>query len=394
MTTKEIIILVNTGNSSGRDLLRGVLRFATVSRHWDLRICDLADNGAERFLALISNGHTDGVISSELEDPTIAAALEHSIIPLSVIGTRENALPTRHTNFVTTTSDEVAVGTLGAQTLLGYGLFNSFAFVNMRRSSYRYLSSLRERGFIQQIKRAGIRPIIYNTDKPESESDIDDLRAWTLSLPKPTAVLTASDARAVDLLRATTSARLRVPHDVTILGIDDDEFKCLSTSPTLSSIHLDFENQGYEAARQLDSMVRSRRQNDKRTCHFAGTIRTVERSSTRTLAPGRTLVERAKEFIAQNADHALTVKDVVAFSRVSQRLLFLRFKEFSDKSIREIINIERIRFFCKRLRTGNGTIQEIAGRCGFRNMKTLRSLFTAATGQTIRDWRKSAEGTK
>lgn len=106
------------------------------------------------------------------------------------------------------------------------------------------------------------------------------------------------------------------------------------------------------------------------------------------LAPGRALVAMAKKFIAQNADRALTVDDVAAFTRVSPRLLFLRFKEFSDKSIRETIAEERIRHFCRRLRTDDGTIGEIAARCGFRNMVTLRTLFTATTGQTIRAWRK------
>lgn len=81
---------------------------------------------------------------------------------------------------------------------------------------------------------------------------------------------------------------------------------------------------------------------------------------------------------------------MVAFSRVSQRLLFLRFREFSDLSIQETINAERIRYFCKRLRTDNGKIKDIATRCGFGNMATLRSLFSAHKGMTIREWRKSA----
>ena len=118
-------------------------------------------------------------------------------------------------------------------------------------------------------------------------------------------------------------------------------------------------------------------------------ILVAPRGSTRTLAPGKVLVSRAKEFIAKNADRPLTIGDVVAFSHVSQRLLFLRFKEFSDKSIQETINAERIRHFCKRLRTGGGTIRDIAASCGFGNMTTLRSLFSSAIGMTIRAWRKA-----
>ncbi len=389
MKMKQIAILVNTGNSSGRNLLRGILRFTTVSTDWDIRICDLADYGAERFLALIAEGRIDGVITSELEIPEIATALERSTVPLSVIGTREHALPARASFWTTVTVDEVAVGTMGAQTLLRYGTFNAFGFVGMRHDAYRYLSSLRERGFVQHIRKAGCEPILYDTGIPEPLSDESMLRAWVCALPKPAAILAACDARAEDVVRVAVGARLRVPGDVAVLGIDDDEFRCLSTSPTLSSIHLDFEEQGHEAACQLDRMLRtSPAGRHGARCSFAGHVSLVERGSTRMLAPGKALVATAKKFIAQNADRALTVEDVAAFTRVSPRLLFLRFREFSDKSIRETIAVERIRHFCKRLRTGDGTIGEIAARCGFRNMATLRALFTATTGQTIRAWRK------
>ena len=387
MTIKDIIILVNTGNCSGRELLRGILRFSTSLQHWRMRICDFADNGEQRARALLAARHVDGIITSELEVPAIASWLEHSQIPLSVIGTREHALPTRHENMTTVTSDEIAVGALGAQSLLGFGVFNSFGYVNMRNTTYRYLSSLRERGFVSHLRKSGIAPMIYDTAIPESESDEAALSDWIKTLPKPTAILTASDSRAEDVLRATLRTKLNVPADVSILGIDDDEFKCLSTSPTLSSINLDAEEQGFEAARQLAKMLRHR-SSCMRTSHFAGTLTVVRRESTRTLAPGKVLVSRAKEFIAKNAEKPLSVSDVVAFSHVSQRLLFLRFREFSDMSIQETINAERIKYFCKRLCTDHGTIRDIARRCGFRNMATLRALFTAHTGLTIQEWRK------
>jgi len=388
---KEIIILVNTGKSSGRDLLRGILRFSTSAQHWRLRICDFADNGAQRFFDFYSHEHIDGIITSELENGGIAKALETSPIPLVVIGTRKSALPTRTENLVVVTLDEVSVGALGAQTLQKLGTFNAFAFVNMRNDTYRYLSLLRNQGFASQLQKAGVTPQSYDTEIPESESDEMTLCEWIRALPKPAAVLAASDARAVDVLRATIQTGFRVPEDVSILGIDDDEFKCLSTTPTLSSIHLDAEGQGFEAARQLDIMLRRRQPHKGRTRHFAGKLNVVHRWSTRTLAPGKALVSRIREFISQNADRPLTIREIVAFSHVSQRLLFLRFKEFSDKSIQETINAERIKYFCKRLRTGNGTIQDVATRCGFNNMATLRSLFTSITGMTIREWRRQAK---
>lgn len=388
MHPKEIVILVNTGNCSGRDILRGVLRFYSTSSRWRIRICDFADHGAQRALAFLATEHIDGIITSELENTKIADRLEKSQTPLAVIGTRKNALPKRRENMITITSDEISVGELGAQTLLQLGVFNSFGFVNMRHDTYRYLSSLRERGFVLRLQKSGITPQIYDTTIPESHSDEATLCEWVRSLPKPAAILAASDGRAEDVLRASVREGFNIPTDVSLLGIDDDEFKCLSTVPTLSSIHLDAERLGFEAARQLSKLLHVHHQSQKRSCCFAGTVNVVKRGSTHTLAPGRFLVTRAREFIAKNADRHLTIADVVTFSHVSQRLLYLRFKEFSDKSLQETINAERIKYFCKRLQTGSGTIRDIAKRCGFNNMATLRALFSASTGTTIREWRK------
>lgn len=391
MRILEIIILVSTGNCSGRDLLRGILRFAASSQRWRIRICDFADNGAPKALDLLMREHIDGIITSELENADISNILEHSQIPLAVIGTRENALPTRQENMTTIASDEVSIGALGAQALLRFGNFNSVAFVNIRNETYRYLSSLRMNGFVRQLQKSRITPHVYHTAIPEKESDESELQEWIRALPKPTAILAANDNRAEDVIRASIHAGLNIPTQVSVLGIDDDEFKCLSVSPTISSINLNAEAQGYTAAKHLNKMLRCHHVHVMRSTHFAGNIKIVQRGSTRTLTPGKVLVSRAKEFIAKNANTALKISDVVAFSHVSQRLLFLRFKEFSDKSIQETINAERIKYFCKRLQTDRGKIQDIATLCGFKNMATLRALFFEHTGMTIRGWRKHKE---
>ena len=48
---------------------------------------------------------------------------------------------------------------------------------------------------------------------------------------------------------------LRVPEDVAVVGVDNDEMLCELSSPPLSSVVRDLERAGYEAATLLHRMM-------------------------------------------------------------------------------------------------------------------------------------------
>lgn len=61
---------------------------------------------------------------------------------------------------------------------------------------------------------------------------------WLKSLPKPIGLMTCNDDRGQYVLEACQIAGLRVPDDVAIIGVDNDELICDLTVPPLSSIAL------------------------------------------------------------------------------------------------------------------------------------------------------------
>ena len=75
------------------------------------------------------------------------------------------------------------------------------------------------------------------------------------ALPKPVAVLAYSDNDASRVLNACRDARVAVPEEVAILGVDDNEFICLNQSVPLSSIRHDLGRVGYEGAARLQSLM-------------------------------------------------------------------------------------------------------------------------------------------
>lgn len=388
---KDIYVLVNIAHCSARESLQGVLAYAARRPDWRLHICNLPDNGSEQVCAALESDAVDGLISSEMENGKLCVLLERSTTPLVVIGTRESCLPRRRTNLSVVTSDEIALGMTAARHLLYLGRFKSYGFVPIRERLYRYLCELRQQGFAAELAKSGLNPSCYAADTPESVSDESTLAQWLLALEKPAAVCAGCDRRALDIINACGRCGIRIPDDLRVLGIDNDELICLSSKPTLSSIQRDSVLEGFSASQQLARMLCRKRPGSKRDLHLCRqSYRLVERGSTAVVAPGVELVRRAREFIRLNISDPLAVDDIAAHLHVSQRLLFLRFRQFSKTSLQETISDERVHVIKQLLSKGKLTHAEIAKRTGCRDAVSMRRLFKRKEGRSIRAWQKSS----
>ncbi|MCC7462653.1 MAG: substrate-binding domain-containing protein, partial [Gammaproteobacteria bacterium] len=78
------------------------------------------------------------------------------------------------------------------------------------------------------------------------------------ALPRPTGLLVCSDQRGSQLLGACRRTEIRVPDELAVLGVDNDDPLCEVCNPPLSSIHAGHSSVGYAAAATLDVMLRGR----------------------------------------------------------------------------------------------------------------------------------------
>ena len=222
----------------------------------------------------------------------------------------------------------------------------------------------------------------------DSTSDCNDLGQWLLTLAKPACVLAAFDKRAADVVYACERFGIGIPDQVRVIGIDNDEYTCLSTNPNLSSVATDAELEGYTAAAQLNRLfLRRGKRFERASIICRTTCEIVPRESTSVLSPGLEIVRRAQEYILANSGHAITVDDVVAFLHVSRCLAYLRFREYAKKTILETINDARIDFVKRKLKSSRQSIDSVALSCGFSNPNHLKTLFKKTTGMTMREWR-------
>ena len=378
---RDICCIINQARASGRGLLQGILRFAESRPDWRMHLYEPDTHGFSETIRALQEGSTDGVLTAELEDRSFATRLAQSSTPLVVIGSRPNCLPARTANMSCLSFDEERIGAFAAQQALNLGLFRSFGFIGAFNTKHAHLSSLRGEGFRSELRRHRLSCSIPNPS--------ENLVRWIGGLAKPAVIVACTDDRAAEVLDICEREGVSVPNAVSVIGIDNNESICQTSRPTLSSVATDFVEEGRSAAAELDRLMRRGKKIRMRQSLQCDTrCAFVRRNSTRVLSPGLQLVNRALEYIDAHAETNLTAEMVVEGLHVSKRLLYLRFREFSDKSIHETIVEKRLEALKRKLVSSRQTIAAVTAACGFANPTHVKTLFRRKTGLTIGEWRK------
>lgn len=383
---KRILVVINfAAGASARNLLSGIFRFINGGHLWTLRLIqsdsELTDESVNRYSA---EGF-DGVILTIVGPKGVPKSLLVSPRPLVAVDVHDLALERRKTGISFVWNDNVRIGTAGARYLISLGKFNSYAFVPKNTGSL--WSDRRCRGFVREIEKHSLPCFVFKSGaSADVMADRRNLADWLRRLPKPAAVMAAYDWRATQVMDACAEAGIGIPEQVVLLGVDNDEFLCGLTSPSLSSVQPDQETEGYMAAMELDRLMREGKRGRRRTisCRVKGI---VERETTRPAKPAESLVRRALEFINMNAKLPLRVEDVVSHLKVSRRLLELRFRESRDMSVLDAINESRLGEVKRLLKGTRRPIAKIAAECGFTSAAALSHLFTRVNGCSMSDYR-------
>ena len=250
--------------------------------------------------------------------------------------------------------------------------------ISLRRESYGYVhyftpqdwSDDRERLFLRRTGSAGLRAEVFDSCEAYRKSDAKaffaSLSRFLADLPRPCAVLAANDEMGVHVIEAATMAGLRVPEDVAVAGIDDDELLCENTLPTLSSVAPDFELSG-----RLDCAPFVRRQ------------------STRTVTVYDPRVVKALEYIRLNACTGASVAEAVKAMGLKARTGENRFLAACGHSIRDEILAVRVREAKRLLSDTDMPVSLVAEKCGYGNERSLRYVFAKATGVSPIEWRRN-----
>ena len=372
----DIVLLLRLSYGSGRDILHGISVAARRMRsRWRLHVVNLDAADAVPELLRSLDAVADGVIANGVYRPEIGTPLRDNPAPVVVIGTHLYALEARRERIARVHPDEDAIARLGARHLESLGRFRSFGFVRSGTRAEFFRAALAERGIATRIYEA----------VPDGSIDPERLALWLRDLPKPAAVMAMHDAMALVVLEAAARAGLRVPRDVALLGVDNDDLFCETADPPLSSVAVDHVRLGELAAAALRRLLAN--PHSKPFSLTVAPTGVVERQSTRPVAPATALAERAAAFIRHNATKGIGAADVSAHLGVSRSLADLRFRQVHGESMLGMILRLRLDAAARKLRETDLPIGQVISSCGFGDPDHARRLFRSRFGCSMRAWR-------
>lgn len=278
------------------------------------------------------------------------------------------------------------IGRMGARTLAGLGL-RHFAYCGLNGLEF---SDNRRGGFVRGIQEAGYSASVYSSSPENLDqswyTEERQLAHWLSALPKPAGLMACNDDRARMLAEICRMQRIRVPDDIAILGVDNDEQVCRSANPPLSSIALATERGGYEAAALLASLMAGRTPPARVITVYP--THTVPRQSTDVLAIEDPALVRALRFIRQNGNRNLRVIDLTVAAGLSRRALQDRFKRHLGRTPLDEIHRCRVDHLARLLAQTNMTVGEIAAASGFEVDAHVARFFSRQTGMTPLAYRR------
>jgi len=285
------------------------------------------------------------------------------------------------------TSDYKLTGKMVADFFLQRG-FKNFAFFGYKNACW---SQERCEGFKDEITKFGLEKSFYAFHNQKLEElwyyKQHPVSKWLKSLPKPIALMACDDTQGQIITEICKICNLRIPEDIAVMGVDNDEMTCDLSDPSLSSVLLDVEKGGYDSAELIDRMVKSQNYDDYRDI-FISTSYIVQRQSTNVYPIQDKEIAKALKFIDECTLEKINVDDVVKQVPLSRRLLEIRFKQFTKMSIYQYIMKKRMDHFAQLLIESKAPVNEIAAQLGITDMKNLSRQFKTIEGCSPLEYRK------
>ncbi len=375
---RHVAILIETSRAYGRGLLRGIARYQRERGTWStyFQPQGLGDPAPPWLAAWKGDG-----ILARIDNRQLARVLMKANVP--VVNLR-GTIPDLPFPFIG--SDNRAIARMAADHLLERG-FRHFGFCGFRRGFHAKIDE-RSDYFQSFIKQAGqdFCSLRDTRQRPSWEDEQNLIARWIAALPKPVGILAANDDRGLQVLDACRRVGAIVPEEVAVLGVENDEFLCGLSLPPMSSIDMNSEETGYEAATLLDTLMAGKR--PRKSLPEVRPAGVIVRRSTDVLATDDQDVVRAVRYIRAHACRSIRAVDVARHVCVSRSSLEARVRGVLGRSVHQEIRRVQIDTARALLADTDLPIKQVAHQSGFKNVQYLTRVFSNVTGKSPAVYRR------
>jgi LacI family transcriptional regulator len=370
--TPHVAVLIETSRAYGRGLLEGVARY--IREHGPWSVYFKPQGLGEPPPAWLKHWQGDGILA-RIDDLRLARAVVATKLPAIDLRGRLPDLGLPRVGV-----DNAGITRLAFQHLRERG-YRHFGFCGLRRGEHRHLDE-RCDDFVRLVEQAGLTCSVFpparQRGSPPWEQQQQQMAHWLGELPRPVGIMACNDDRGLQLLDACRRARVAVPEQVAVISVDNDTILCNLATPPLTSIDVNPQRVGYEAAGLLDRLMRGTK--PPRDGLFFDLGRVVPRQSTDVLALEDAELVKAMQFIRAHACEGILVDDVLGEVCLSRSVLERRFKKALGRTPKAEILSVQIELAKELLTETDLSLDQVAHKSGFQSAKYFSDIFHAKAG--------------
>jgi LacI family transcriptional regulator len=369
----RVALLVETSNAYARGLLAGIAEFVRDHGPWSVALPEMGR--ANTISGLLRGWKGDGIIV-RAERPHMAKALSACkcpIVDLSAAGLLAHS-PAVHSNVY-------AEATAAFEHLWDRG-FRNLGFCGV--TNYQWVRWQHEQ-FIKLANAAGITidnhiEAIRPAGAAGWNADRRSLIKWLTKIRKPAGIFACYDLRGQQVLDACAHAGLRVPDEISVIGVDNDTVRCSLSDPPLSSVEPDTLGVGYLAAELLANSMSGKKVSPG--LRLVPPLGVRARRSTDALAVDDAEIATALRFIRAHACEPINVQTILDQVPMSRRSLESRFLKCVGRTPHAEILRCRVERATQLLRDTDVPIKSIARQVGVETPEYLSVLFKRSVGKS------------
>jgi len=378
----RVDVLVETWNSYGRGIVEGIWNYQQKHTRWQLHLN--VTEGEDHIRA--HKGWVGEGIIAQARSVSMVAALKQFKVP--IINVSGSTVPGTDL-FPRVCCDSEQVVRLAVNHLLDKG-FRTVAFCGEPDRKYTLYWT---EAYCKVMKASGLPQHIFDysegiSGKTNHDELQKDRQRWLNELPRPAGIIGWDSKICRALTIACNSAGLRVPEDLAIISLSNDDLIGKLSVPPISGVEIAAERMGWEAAKILDQMLGGAKR--AASPKLIAPLGVVTRQSTNILAVSDRAVCKALQFIHAHEGDAIDVRDVLKQVPMARRSLERQFRKLLNRSPAQEIRRVHLEKARRLLLETDLTVPDVAEKSGFKYVEHLIPVFRTYFGVTPLAYRKNA----